>query len=117
MKSGCDNISCNQGRTCAELGVCQGRMPACSDACHNPAIVPGGLPVMNLPVARQRPASIDTHHLPPGGFWFAPGTIEAPPRPERWGWLELAVAATAAIAATGVLAGVVVALVSGVPHG
>ena len=52
--------SCNQGRTecrdgchspkrtCAELGVCQGRTPPCSDACENPAIVPGGLPAMRL---------------------------------------------------------------------
>ena len=35
-------------RTCAELGVCQGRTPPCSDACENPAIVPGGLPAMRL---------------------------------------------------------------------
>lgn len=35
-------------RSCAELGVCQGRNPPCSDACHNPASVPGGLPAMRL---------------------------------------------------------------------
>lgn len=56
----CTGITCNQGRntcrdgchqprrTCAELGVCQGRNPPCSDACENPAIVPGGLPAMRL---------------------------------------------------------------------
>jgi hypothetical protein len=56
----CTGITCNQGRvpgqdgchkrqrTCAELGVCQGRTPACSDDCENPLIVPGGLPAMRL---------------------------------------------------------------------
>ena len=56
----CTGTTCNQGRepcrdgchkprrTCAELGVCQGRTPPCSDACENPAIVPGGLPAMRL---------------------------------------------------------------------
>ena len=56
----CTGTTCNQGRaecrdgcnkpkrTCAELGVCQNRTPPCSDACENPAIVPGGLPAMRL---------------------------------------------------------------------
>lgn len=56
----CTGTSCNQGRepcrdgcnkprrSCAELGVRQGRNPPCSDACENPAIVPGGLPAMRL---------------------------------------------------------------------
>lgn len=46
----CTGITCNQGRntcrdgchqprrTCAELGVFQGRTPPCSDACENPAM-------------------------------------------------------------------------------
>ncbi len=48
----CTGISCNQGRagcdptcenskprrSCAVLGVCQGRTPPCSDACENPAM-------------------------------------------------------------------------------
>ena len=56
----CLGTTCNQGRqpcrdgchkprrTCAELGVCQGRNPPCPDACENPAIVPGSLPAMRL---------------------------------------------------------------------
>lgn len=56
----CTGTTCNQGRaecrdgchksqrTCAELGVCQGRTQPCSDACENPAIVPDGLPAMRL---------------------------------------------------------------------
>ena len=46
----CTGTTCNQGRapcrdgchkprrTCAELGVCQGRTPPCSDDCENPAM-------------------------------------------------------------------------------
>ena len=82
----CTDISCNQGRepcrdgchkrqrTCTELGVCQGRTPPCLDACANPPIVPGGLPVRLLGAE-----PVDTYRLPPGGFWFAPGTIESKP--------------------------------------
>jgi len=81
-----NNAFCNDGRnshslptarrqrTCTELGVCQGRTPPCLDACANPPIVPGGLPVRLLGAE-----PVDTYRLPPGGFWFAPGTIESKP--------------------------------------
>lgn len=117
MKPGCDHINCNQGRTCAELGMCQGREPACRDACHNPAIVPGGLPVERLQASRLAAAKVDANHLPPGGFWFAPGVIEAAPQPEPWGWLELSAAAIAAVVCVGVLTGAAMTLLRGVPHG
>lgn len=90
----CTGISCNQGRepcrdgcnrprfTCAELGVCQGRTPACSSACH----------------AQTR---VDTDHLPPGGFWIAPGVADFEPAPEPLTWLEKSLIA---IAGTGVIA-------------
>ena len=41
--------------SCAQLGVCQSR-PGC-DSC-------------------SRPSSHNTEDLPPGGFFFAPGTVE-----------------------------------------
>lgn len=65
----CHGTTCNQGRaecrdgchkkqrTCAELAVCQGRTPPCSDACENPPIVPGGLPAMRLHTANSDGAS------------------------------------------------------------
>jgi len=73
----CTGISCNQGRvpcqdgchkrqrTCAELGVCQGRTPACPGCSHDAA-------------------THDTSALPPGGFWIAPGVIDFEPPPEPW---------------------------------
>jgi len=40
--------TCAPVRTCAELGVCQGRTPPCRDECENPAIYLGGLQSMRL---------------------------------------------------------------------
>lgn len=48
-------------RSCEELGVCQSSRP-CPLGCSH-----------------------DTEKLPPGGFWFAPGTVDCPPaHPRRW---------------------------------
>lgn len=115
----CDNIHCNQGRNCTcahptvcpnhatpwagctcgpirpakaprscdELGMCQGRNPPCPGCTHTTAR--------------------DTSALPPGGFWFAPGTIDrTPPRRERWSWLEISMAAICVSGVIGFLAGV-----------
>ena len=100
----CTGLSCNQGRapcrdgcqgghkhqrTCDELGVCQGRNPACHGDCHQP---PG--------------AHIDTDQLPPGGFWIAPGVADFEPAPpEPLSWLEVALIAMAASGAVGLVAG------------
>ena len=109
----CQNILCNQGRsctcqptarrqrTCAELGVCQGRTPPCSGACASPPIVPHGLPVR--PLGAEEP--VDTTRLPPGGFWFAPGTIEEPVPDDSLSWLEVALIAMAGSGALGLVAG------------
>lgn len=75
-------------RTCQELGVCQGR-PGC--ACSAPAV-----------------RRVDTSTLPPGEFYFAPGTL-IETRPRR-GWrlssqvVEAVSRATLAVAACGALA-------------
>lgn len=52
-------------RTCDELGVCQGQGCAgCAPA----------------------PQRVDTSRLPPGEFYFAPGTlVQGAPRKRRWG--------------------------------
>jgi len=96
----CTGISCNQGRapctdgchkpqrTCAELGVCQGRTPACRGDCHPPA------------------DRVDTDQLPPGGFWIAPGVIDFEPPPEPWSWLEISLLAIGGSGLLGFVAGV-----------
>ena len=92
----CTGISCDQGRapcqdgchkrqrTCAELGVCQGRNPACHGDC----------------------GSVDTAAVPPGGFWIAPGVADFEPAPEPLSWLEIALLAIAASGTVGLVAGV-----------
>lgn len=101
----CTGISCNQGRapcqdgchkrhrTCAELGVCQGRTPACLDDCH--------------PV---RGAHVDTNAMPPGEIWFVPGVVDDTPTPEPLSWLEVVLIGMAASGAIGLVAGVAWAL-------
>ena len=98
----CDNIFCNQGRnctcaptarrqrTCAELGVCQGRNPACHGDCHQP---PG--------------AHVGTATVPPGEVWFVHGAVDDTPAPEPLSWLEVALIAMAGAGAIGLAAGVV----------
>ena len=78
-------------RSCFELGVCQSRTPPCAGCSH------------------------DTSALPPGGFWFAPGTIERAPAPRRepWSWLEISLAAIAASGVAGLVAGVATMWVRG----
>lgn len=107
-----NNAFCNDGRnstsrrtvrrerSCAELGVCQGRTPPSLDACANPPIVPGGLPVRLL-----GPDPVDTYRLPPGGFWFAPGTIDEPPAPEPLSGLEKSLIAMVGAGVVAFLAG------------
>ena len=56
--------------------------PACSSACHTQT-------------------RVDTDHLPPGGFWIAPGVADFEPAPEPLTWLEKSLIA---IAGTGVIA-------------
>ena len=62
--------------SCAQLGVCQSR-PGCSGCSHN------------------------TEALPPGGFYFAPGTVEdcTPTRTDTVARGLLTAAAVAALAA------------------
>ena len=62
--------------SCAQLGVCQSR-PGCSGCSHN------------------------TEALPPGGFYFAPGTVEdcTPTRTDTVARGQLTAAAVAALAA------------------
>ena len=71
--------------SCAQLGVCQSR-PGCS-----------GCSVCS------RPSIHNTEDLPPGGFYFAPGTVEdcsaTPPRTDTVARGLLAAAAVAALAA------------------
>lgn len=57
-------------RTCHELGVCQARQPACQGSCAQASAQP----------AAQRDGNVNTAHLPPHGFYFAPGAIEQAPR-------------------------------------
>jgi hypothetical protein len=75
-------------RTCAELGVCQGRTPAC----------PG--------CSFDGTATHDTSALPPGGFWIAPGVIDFEPPPEPWSWLEISLLAIGGSGLLGFVAGV-----------
>jgi len=96
--------ACNQGRNCTcaprpdaprscdALGVCQRRATPCTGCNHE---------------ARAH----DTQALPPGGFWFAPGTIEDAPRPERWTALEIGLAALGLAAAGGVVVGLLRVLI------
>ena len=96
----CTGLSCNQGRapcqygchnrqrTSDELGVCQGRNPACRGDCHQ---VPG--------------AHVDTASMPPGEIWFVPGVVEDLPAPEPLSWLEVALIGMAASGAVGLVAG------------
>ena len=75
--------------SCAQLGVCQSR-PGCS-VC-------------------SRPSSHNTEDLPPGGFYFAPGTVEdcsaTPTRTDTVARGLLFAAALAALAAAiGISAG------------
>lgn len=53
-------------RTCHELGVCNGR-PSVGCTCHRDA----------------QHHTIDTQHLPPGGYYFAPGAIDNNAGPRR----------------------------------
>ena len=68
--------------SCAQLGVCQSR-PGCSGC--------------------SRPSSHNTEDLPPGGFYFAPGTVEdcsaTPTRTDTVARGLLTAAAVAALAA------------------
>ena len=75
--------------SCAHLGVCQSR-PGCSGC--------------------SRPSSHNTEDLPPGGFFFAPGTVEdcsaTPTRTDTVARGLLFAAALAALAAAiGISAG------------
>lgn len=75
--------------SCAQLGVCQSR-PGCSGC--------------------SRPSSHNTEDLPPGGFYFAPGTVEdcstTPTRTDTVARGLLFAAALAALAAAiGISAG------------
>ena len=75
--------------SCAQLGVCQSR-PGCSGC--------------------SRPSSHNTEDLPPGGFFFSPGTVEdcsaTPTRTDTVARGLLAAAALAALAAAiGISAG------------
>lgn len=84
-------------RTCTELGVCQARADCTGCA----------------PATQRHDTSAST--LPPGEFFFAPGTIAYTPRKRRWlrastveaiGRAVLAAAACAALAAAiGISAG------------
>lgn len=48
-----------------------------------------------------------------GGFWFAPGTIDAGDQPEPWSNLELALLAAVLSFAIGIVAGVLYILMQG----
>ncbi|WP_293222257.1 hypothetical protein [Ottowia sp.] len=79
-------IAPRTSRRCDELGVCQ----AHADRCQG--------------------CTLDTHRLPEGGFYFAPGTIEEPAR--RPGLLRAWLHVAAILAVLG-FAG----LISGYLHG
>ena len=68
-------------RTCHELGVCNGRK-GLGCTCHH-----------------------DTESLPPGGYYFAPGTVEHGPRRARriTGWRRLVLEAIALLAVFGLI--------------
>lgn len=70
-----------QPRSCARLGVCQSR-PGC-DGCGQQ----------------------DTHTLPPGGFFFAPGTVEETRKTTRTDTLGRWLLTAAALAAFGAVIG------------
>lgn len=82
-------MSINTPRTCDALGVCQGRTPPCQHTCQHPGTAQGG-------------HGVNTAHLQPGGFYFAPGAIEHGPRRSKrlapWQRLVLDCAAVLAIA-------------------
>lgn len=63
-----------------------GNNAVCNDGRNSTSrrTVPGGLPVR--PLGAEEP--VDTYRLPPGGFWFAPGTIESTPASEPLNGLE-----------------------------
>lgn len=68
-------------RTCHELGVCRGRK-GLGCTCHH-----------------------DTESLPPGGYYFAPGTVEHGPRRARriTGWRSLVLDVIALLAVSGLI--------------
>lgn len=68
-------------RRCDELGVCQARADRCQGC------------------------TLDTHRLPEGSFYFAPGTVEEHRRPSVLiAWLHIAVL-LAVLAAAGFISG------------
>lgn len=65
--------------TCRELGVCNNRPgPGCT-------------------------CSHDTETLPPGGYYFAPGVVDAPARKRLTGWRRLVLDAIVVLAVSGCL--------------
>ena len=68
-------------RTCHELGVCHGRK-GLDCTCHH-----------------------DTESPPPGGYYFAPGTVEHGPRRARriTGWRRLVLDVIALLAVSGLI--------------
>lgn len=68
-------------RTCHELGVCHGRKGLGCTCQH------------------------DTESLPPGGYYFAPGTVEHGPRRARriTGWRRLVLDVIALLAVSGLI--------------
>ena len=82
----------NNPRSCHELGVCQARTPACQGSCAQ--------------AAAQGGHSVNTAHLPPGGFYFAPGAIEHGPRSKSKRlapWQRLVLQAMAVLLASGLV--------------
>lgn len=79
-------------RSCDALGVCQRRATPCDGCAHT--------------------ARHDTQSLPPGGIWFAPGTIEAHKR-ERWSTLEICLAIIGVAGAVSAVVGLLRMVVGG----
>lgn len=77
-------------RSCDALGVCQRLAKPCAGCSH----------------------THDTQALEPGKYYFAPGTIEKPPKPERWSALEICLAVIGLVAAGGVVAGLLRVLIA-----
>lgn len=81
--------------SCDSLGVCQRRALPCAGCSHG-----------------EPDTSHDTKTLPVGGFWFAPGTIEEAPKPERWSPLEICLACIGLAAAGGIVVGLLRVLIT-----
>jgi len=82
-------------RSCDALGVFQRRAVPCAGCSHG-----------------VHDESHDTRELPPGKYYFAPGTIEEPPKPERWSPLEIVLAIICLAAAGGAVVGLLRVLIA-----